>query len=126
MGIDRIGKGGAPPTVPDTQGTGSVDKSGAVERPFSVERPDASRPPQAAAVEGATGSSPLARLRAGEIDVNGYVDLKIDEAMKGLEGLPPSELAEIRKILRDQMATDPGLSDLVRTATGRVPTPPED
>lgn len=135
MAIDRIGKGGALPPTPDTEGTGTVEKKGPVEKTFSatineshgVERSDAVREAAATGVtEAAQGASALARLRAGEIDVNGYVDLKIDEATKGLEGLSPAELDDIRKMLRDQMATDPGLSDLVRTATGQVPTPPED
>jgi len=58
--------------------------------------------------------------------VNGYVDLKVDEVVKGLKGLSPAEIDDIRKMLRDQMATDPGLADLVRTATGQMPSPPED
>ncbi|MBX3209173.1 MAG: hypothetical protein KF764_29335 [Labilithrix sp.] len=127
MGIDRIGKGGAPPATPETQGSGSVEKKGSVEKAFSVERPDATRQAaQAGAAEAAQGSEALARLRAGEIDVDGYVDLKVDEATKGLEGLSPSALDDIKKVLRDQMATDPGLTDLVRTATGQAPKIPED
>jgi hypothetical protein len=127
MGIDRIGKGGAPPATPETLGTGSVEKKGHVEKAFSVERPDATRhASQAGATEAAEGSSALARLRAGEIDVNGYVDLKVDEATKGLEGLSPAELDDIKKVLRDQMSTDPGLTDLTRTATGHVPKVPDE
>jgi len=130
MGIDRIGKGGAPPATPDTQGTGSLEKkgpSGAVEKAFSVERADATKQPtQVEAADAARGSSALARLRAGEIDVNTYVDLRVDEATKGLEGLSPAELEDVKKVLRDQMATDPGLTDLVRTATGKTPDVPEE
>ena len=74
----------------------------------------------------ARAASPLARLRAGEIDVHGYIDLKVDEATKNIHGLEPAELDAIKKTLRDQMATDPGLSDLVHTATGQIPKPPED
>jgi hypothetical protein len=126
MGIDRIGKGGAPPNVPDTQGTGSLEKKGHVEKTFSVERPDPAPQAQAASAYATEGASPLARLRAGEIDVDSYVDLKVDEATEGLEGLSAAELDDIKRILRDQMATDPGLSDLVRTATGQMPKPPDD
>ena len=127
MGIDRIGKGGAPPATPETQGTGSTERKGSVEKPFSVERPDATKAAShAGGTEAATITSPLARLRAGEIDVNGYVDLKVDEAIQGLDGLSAAELDDIKKILRDQMATDPGLADLVRTATGQMPSIPED
>jgi hypothetical protein len=114
MGIDRIGKGGAPP-VPEPAEKKSIEGTFRVDRsaePTPVERVDA--------------TSPLARLRAGEIDIHGYVDLKVDEATRGLEALPSSELAEIKKVLRDQIATDPALGDLVRAATGNVVPEPED
>ena len=105
MGIDRIGKGGAPPAAPETQGSGSVEKKGSIEKAFSVERPDATKQAwQAGAAEAAQGSQALARL----------------------EGLSPAELEDIKKVLRDQMSTDPGLVDLVRTATGQTPKIPED
>ncbi|MDF2697611.1 MAG: hypothetical protein K0S65_5994 [Labilithrix sp.] len=126
MGIDRIGKGGTPPTTPETKGSGSIEKKGPVEKAFSVERPDATRQASQAAGTEATQSSALARLRSGEIDVNGYVDLKVDEATKGLEGLSPAELDDIKKVLRDQMSTDPGLMDLARQAAGKAPDVPED
>lgn len=128
MGIDRIGKGGAPPATPEVAGSGAsgVEKKGGPDKPaFSVERPEASRAAQAAAVEAAE-TTPLARLRSGEIDVNGYVDLKVDEATRGLVGLSPAELADIKKVLRDQLATDPGLVDLVRQAAGKTPDTPDD
>jgi hypothetical protein len=124
MAIDRIGKGGAPPT-PETQGTGGAEKKGPVEKPFHVERPDAAK--RAQEVQSTSPSTPLERLRAGEIDANGYIDLKVDEATRSLpHGLSPHEIDEIKKVLRTQMATDPGLVDLVRTATGELPKPPED
>ena len=127
MGIDRIGKGGAPPATPETQGSGSVEKKGPVEKTFSVERTEASKQrAEVGATDAADGASALARLRAGEIDVNTYVDLRVDEATKGLEGLSAAELDDIKKVLRDQMATDPALTDLVRTATGKTPDVPED
>ena len=63
MGIDRIGKGGAPPAAPETQGSGSVEKKGSIEKAFSVERPDATKQAwQAGAAEAAQGSQALARL----------------------------------------------------------------
>lgn len=124
MAIDRIGKGGGLPPTPETQGTGAANKATGAERPFSVEKPGAAGEVQKAGSVDAT--SPLARLRAGEIDVHGYVDLKVDEATKNLHGLSPAELDGIKKVLREQMASDPGLADLVRTATGRAPSPPED
>lgn len=120
MSIDRIGKGGAPPVVPDA---GAVEGGKSVEKAFSVERPETHATEATTSVD---ASSPLARLRAGEIDVNGYADLKVEEATKGLEGLSPGELGDIRSMLKEQLVSDPGLVDLVRTATGASPSPPED
>ena len=126
MAIDRIGKGaglpGGVPSAPDVKPTGGADA------PFKVDRADsASAAQRAGNVDSASSAtSPLARLRAGEVDVHGYVDLKVDEATSALKGISPAELDEIKSVLRDQMKSDPGLADLVRTATGKMPTPPED
>jgi hypothetical protein len=124
MAIDRIGKGGALPPTPETGAPAGAEKAGA---PFKVDRggPAAAAEP-ARNVAAADPTSPLGRLRAGEIDVHGYVDLKVEEATKNLKGLPAAELDEIKSVLRDQLRTDPGLADLVRTATGKMPSPPED
>jgi hypothetical protein len=116
--VDRIGKGGAvPPPAPE-----EPTPKGAVGKAFEVER--AAQPAPVGATHAAAGTSPLARLRSGEIDLHAYLDLKVDEATAGLTGVPPAELDAIKKTLRDQMATDPGLADLVRGATGRAPEPP--
>lgn len=137
MGIDRIGKGGGlPPMPPSTGGTGgagATNATGSTQGPsktFQVERTSGQAPAEragnVAGAERATGTSPLERLRAGEIDVHGYIDLKVDQATAGLQGLSPSELAHIKNTLRDQMASDPGLADLVKTATGQMPKLPEE
>lgn len=130
MAIDRIGKGGAPPqgpAAPETSGTGAAAPAGA---PFKVDRPDpstqASSTERAGNVERAGTPTPLERFRTGEVDVHGYIDLEVDKATSGLNGLPAAELDEIKSVLRDQMRSDPGLADLIRTATGKMPTPPED
>lgn len=124
MGIDRIGKGGAPPVHPDIRETESIERRGKVEKTFSVERPDATKPAQA--TQAAAPSEALARFQAGEIDVDGYVDLKIEEATRGLEGLSVTEIDDLKQIFREQLVTDPSLSDLVHAATGSLPKPPED
>ena len=127
MAIDRIGKGGAPPPAPETGGPGAAEKKGSVEKTFHVERPETKTAQKAGALDAAHEATPLARLRKGEIDVNGYLDLKVDQAATSLPpGLAPHEIDQIKKVLRDQMATDPGLVDLVHTATGQIPKPPED
>jgi hypothetical protein len=128
MPIDRIGKGGGLPPTPDAAGASGA----APTKTFEVERPDRADAPKGASVasgadvEKVGAATPLERLRAGEVDVHGYIDLKVDEATSSLKGLSVSELDDIKSVLRDQMKSDPGLADLVRTATGKMPTPPED
>jgi hypothetical protein len=128
MAIDRIGKGaGVPGGVPSAPEVKPAGGASGVDAPFKVDRPDSGAAAERAGkVESASATSPLARLRAGEVDVHGYVDLKVDEATSALKGLSSAELDEIKSVLRDQMKSDPGLADLVRTATGKMPTPPED
>ena len=129
MAIDRIGKGaGLPGGVPSAPEVKPAGGTSSVDAPFKVDRTDSAGAAQRAGnVESATSAtSPLGRLRAGEVDVHGYVDLKVDEATSALKGITPAELDEIKSVLRDQMKSDPGLADLVRTATGKMPTAPED
>ncbi len=121
MGIDGIGKKG-PVAPPPAAGTGGAARGAGTGRAFEV--PGASPAAEARPVAGA--HTALERLRAGEIDVNGYVDAKVHEATAHLGALPPAELERVRQALRDRMATDPALMDLVRTATGAVPPPPSD
>ena len=126
MAIDRIGKGGGLPPTPEAQ-PASPSNAERAEAPFKVDRTQSSNAPErAAGTENVDQVSPLGRLRAGEVDVHGYIDLKVDEATSALKGLSASELDAIKSALRDQMRSDPGLADLVRTATGKMPTPPED
>ena len=128
MGIDRIGKGSAPPPSGPTGPKGPGSAEGAA-RPFEVKRPvESSGAAGAAGVSPVSPaiSSPLEQLRAGKIDVNGYVDLKVDAATSHLRGMEPTELADVKKMLRDQIASDPALSDLVKQATGMTPLPRDD
>jgi hypothetical protein len=117
MGIDSIGKKPPSPPLPATTGAGGVSHGASVGRPFEVSgvqgagKVDAVEAPRTA----------LERLRAGDIDVNGYVDIKVNEATSHLAALPPAELDRVRSALRDRMAGDPMLVDLVRTATGSIP-----
>ena len=122
--VDGIGKGGprgvgqSPPTTgparpAETGKTFEVDKPGAPREAHGV---------QATAIE----ATPLEQLKAGKIDFDQYVDLKLHEATAHLEGLSPSQLDTIRSMLRDRMATDPELVDLVKQATGQAPRVPEE
>ncbi|MCL2777034.1 MAG: hypothetical protein FWD73_03445 [Polyangiaceae bacterium] len=129
MGIDGVGKNpGLPPTA--GVGTGAVSSTHAPSQAFQAERTGETSETTGAASTGSAGNvgaasanSPLARLRSGEIDVNGYVDLKVEEATSGLKGLSADELAFIKGVLRDQTVTDPGLADLTHMATGQMPKP---
>jgi hypothetical protein len=126
MGIDGIGK--KPPVAPDVaSGAGGVSGATKTGATFEVTPKDSAHGAHAAQQAGALdASSPLARLRAGEIDVDGYLDLRVDEATKGLEGLPPTDLADLKSMLREKLVSDPGLRDLVQQATGHAPAVPED
>lgn len=118
MGIDRVGKPGG--GVGPLHGSEGASKTEGVGKTFEAHVDDAS----AKGVDRAqaTGSTPLERLRAGEIDVHGYIDLQVDEATAHLKGLDTSELESIKTMLRDELAGDPGLAELVRRATGQLPT----
>jgi hypothetical protein len=121
--IDRIGKGGAPPPVTGTQGTPAAEKTG---KTFEVGNAQEASKTQQATPVGAVEPSPLDQLKAGKIDFDGYLDLKVKEATTHLHGLAPSQIDSIRSMLRDRMATDPELLDLVKQATGHVPSIPEE
>ena len=130
MGIDRIGKDVPSLPASGVEGPTSPRSSGAVfEVPTGVATTpvgslDPARPAEqiepTQAVRGA-----LERRRAGELDLRGYVDAKVQEATAHLSALPPIELENIRSALRERLASDPTLTDLLHTATGEV-LPPDD
>ena len=98
MGTDRTGKrGSAPPVAPPAE-----TKVGAVAP---------------------AGASPLEQLRAGKIDLDGYLDMKVSEATRHLEGLRADEMDGLRQLLRSELERDPSLAALVEQATGRRPIP---
>ena len=131
MPIDRIGKGGGvpPPATPELEKAERAEKAEKAEKasqpskPEAIERPFASHlAPAATTPVSPAASSPLEQLRRGEIDLAGYLDAKVDEATRHLRGLRPHELEAIKSALRDELASDPGLADLVQRATGAAPT----
>ncbi len=110
MGIDGIGKKGGPNGVaPPSNETAKPVGDGV--------RFDPTQAAGASATGQAQGLAPLERLRAGEIDLPRYLDLKVDEATAHLKGLPSDDLAMIRDVLREQLTSDPGLVALVKQAT---------
>jgi hypothetical protein len=124
MGIDGIGSKGppAPPPPGGAQGATGAARAPEAGRAFEVGRPAA--PVAPAPTEAPRGA--LERLRAGEIDVDGYVDAKVQEATAHLGPLPAARLDEIRAALRDRMTGDPALAELLRTAAGHASPPPGD
>jgi hypothetical protein len=119
MPIDRIGKPGTPPAVEPTSSTSSD-----APRRFGVDGASGDSPASPAAKASASPAvGPLEQLRSGAISLDGYLDLKVGEATSHLVALPPAHLEAVRAALRDRLSTDPTLVDLVRTATGSVPSP---
>jgi hypothetical protein len=109
MGIDGIGKPGSP------LGPGAIGGSagaGAPKEKFEVGEASATSSVQ---------SSDLAALDRGEITLDQYLDARVAQAVEHLNGKLSSEQLEfVKSTLREQLRTDPVLTDLVRQATGRV------
>ena len=109
MGIDGIGKPPGSPPLEGPSGAAGPAGSGAT---FRVEGADA---PERA------GTSELDKLARGEISLDQYLDARVSEAVQHLEDkLSANQLAFVRQTLRDQLATDPVLVELVREATGKT------
>jgi len=122
--VDGIGKGRPPRGVGGTPPTTGASKPAETGKTFDVQKTREATAIEAPQQVNATGA--LEQLKAGKIDFNQYVDLKVEEATSHLEGLSPSQLDSIKSMLRDRMATDPELVDLVKQATGHAPSVPEE
>jgi hypothetical protein len=122
MAIDGVGKKG--PIVPaPPAGPGGPANVSSPTRAFDIS------PAQVVAPAGevhAPAVTALDQLRAGAITPAEYVDLKVEQATSHLTMLPPAELESVRSALRDRIASDPELSDLLRAATGATPPLPQD
>jgi hypothetical protein len=119
MGIDGIGK---PPgsNIPGTSPVSGTSPAHGAE-PFKVERSDSTSTAPAAAP--AKASEALGGLQRGEISLDQYLDTRVNEATSHLSGkLSPDQLEFVKQSLREQMATDPVLVELVQRTTGSVPT----
>lgn len=117
MGIDGIGKKGPP--LPASK-VGEATRAPQAGRAFEPRRAE----PAANVVP--VESTALAQLKSGAIDLDQYLDLKVNQATEHLTAMRPGELESIRSALRDRLTSDPTLADLVRTATGSVPRPSGD
>jgi len=111
MGVDGIGSGGGRPL-------GAVGPAA----PSGVAGTDGLEAGRPASAEGPSGSAALEQLQRGEIDLEHYLDTRVVEATRHLEGrLAPSELDFIRAALRGELEADPVLGELVRRTTGALP-----
>lgn len=67
-------------------------------------------------------STPLDRAQAGELDADGYLVAKIDEALAPYELAPPL-VERMRRGLRASLTVDPRVRRLLTLITGAPPTP---
>jgi hypothetical protein len=109
MSIDGVGKPpGGPGGIGGPGGAGGIGKSGET---FQVDSPDAT--------SSAQGSGALGQLQRGEISVEQYLDTRVEQALEHLQSkLSSEQLDFVRNNLREQLASDPVLVELVRRATG--------
>jgi hypothetical protein len=113
MGIDGIGKGGAPPPATGIDRSTSTTEVGSPSAEFKVGK--------TASTEAAAPAS-LEQVRSGAISISQYLDLKVNEATSHLAGrLSDEQISFVRNSLREQLSSDPALVDLVKAATGHLP-----
>ena len=113
MGIDGIGK---PPgaAIGGVSGVPGGEAAHSAE-PFTVER-------SAAPAASSRISAALSGLERGELSLDQYLDGRVTEATQHLSGkLSPEQLEFVKQSLREQMATDPVLIELVQRTTGVTP-----
>ncbi len=110
-----VGGAGGPGGVgkPGGVAPGALEPAGpspAAETSFGAVR-------DAAKVTDVQGPSAIEKLKTGQIDVAGYVELKVEQATKHLVGLlPPAEIERVQTELRDLIADDPDVAALVKAA----------
>ena len=110
MGIDGIGQGGGAPKV----GSGATSVGG----PESSERFELST----GDVERSEGAALLEQVQRGEVQLDAYLDVRVNDAVGHLQGkLSPEQVEFIKNELREQLRSDQVLMELVRRATGHSP-----
>ena len=137
MGIDGIGKRGGATGIPGSGAAeglggerGKLGGAGETGKAFELNPAGAAggaeQVQSTANVEGTAAAGAFEQVRSGEMPLDQYLDLKTQDATKGLEGLGPQQLADVQSLLKDQLRTDPSLRELVQRATGAAPTTPEE
>ena len=112
MGVDGIGPR-------RSVGPGAIAESAEPSAAAAADAATAAARPQAAGEVSAVGATAeLGQLQRGEIGVEQYLDAQVERAVAHLRPqLDPQQLDLIRATLREQLATDPLLTALVRRAT---------
>jgi len=109
------GPGGSGKVGGPTPASAPPEGSASVSRPTGASFGEAVAKTQTAGTVDA--ASPLEQLRAGRVDRQAYVELRVQEATAHLENkLAPVDLEKIRAELRDAVEQDPDLAALVRAA----------
>ena len=123
MGIDGVGRGGDAPKVGGLSLTGIAGRGvSTVGGPDNVRFELSTESTEAA--ERADGGELLERVQRGEVQLDAYLDVRVDDAVGHLQGkLSPEQLEFVKEELREQLRSDPVLIDLVRAATGQTPEP---
>jgi len=107
MSIDRIG---GPPRPPGAVGPSQDAQPATGAEAFRVDSANPTAPTEDASL--------LGRLERGEISVDDYMTGRVEEAVAPLAAkLDPHALEFVKETLRDQLASDPVLIELVRRAT---------
>ena len=111
MCIDGIGKRGG--VTPGASVPGAAPAAGS----FEVGASGAAEAAAPAAASG--GSDAFSALERGEINVDQYLDARVEGAVAPLlSRLSPEQLEFVRSELRSALQTDPVLVELVRKTTG--------
>jgi hypothetical protein len=109
MSIDGIGKRGG--SVPGASGPGGPQAPGS----FEVGGPASAT----GVAEAGRATDVFGALERGEINVEQYLDARIEAAVAPLVSrLSPDQLEFVRAELRSALETDPVLVELVRKTTG--------
>jgi hypothetical protein len=116
MAIDGIGQGSGAPKV----GGAAISTVGGPDGThFELPTEAADR---ASGAEGTKGADLLDRVQRGEVRLDAYLDVRVDDAVGHLEGkLSPEQLEFVKEELREQLRSDPVLMELVRRTTGQSP-----
>lgn len=110
MGIDPIGK---PPGTDKAVDAATAGKPGAFNRALEAGGSEQAR--------GSDSVELIDQLERGEIDVERYLQVRVDQSVAHLESvLTPEQLDLVKQRLHEQMRTDPVLIELTRRATGGV------